>query len=102
SETWRIVVTRWSYYIGPLESTPRAVADVEHVDLFLFFHHAVNRAVDVRLVAVKQVSEFVVFRGHGAPVRLFFQVENRLLEPAIPLQSGVGVVGIDPPIDLRE
>jgi len=38
--------------IGTLESLPGAVADVEHVDLFLFFRHAVYRAEDARLVAV--------------------------------------------------
>jgi len=36
-----------------LESTPRAVADVEHFDQLLLLHDAEYRAVDVRLVAVE-------------------------------------------------
>src|SRR5665213_61136 len=52
--------------------------------------------VDVWVVAVKQVSELVPFWRDSASVRLFFQTENRLREPAIPLQRGVGVIRLDP------
>jgi len=40
-------------YIRPLESTPRAAADVKHFDQLLLFHDAEYRTVDVWLVAVE-------------------------------------------------
>jgi len=88
----RETVTQRLRDVGPLESAPGTVTDVERFHLFLFPHYAVY----VRLVAVERLLEFVIFRGHVASVRLFFQTENRLLEPVIPLQRRVGVVGIDP------
>lgn len=81
---------------------PCAVVDMEDIDLLLLFHDAIYRPVDVRFVAVEKVSELVILGGNRASVRLFFQTENRLPEPAIPFERGVGVVGVDPPVYLGQ
>ena len=51
-----------------IEFLPRAVADVEHIDLLLLLQNPVDYAVDMRLVAVEQVPEVTVFRRRRAAV----------------------------------
>jgi hypothetical protein len=68
--------TRWSSDIGRLKFPPGAVPDVQHVHLLSFFHDAVNHAIDVRLMAVKQVSKLSFFRAGRASVRMLFQAED--------------------------
>jgi len=70
--------------IAPLEPGPCAVADVQYFDLLLLFQDAVDRAVNVWLVAVQQVPELLTLRRRRAPVRLLFEAEYRFLEAAIP------------------
>ena len=48
------------------------------------------------------MPEFVVLGRHRASVRLFFQAENRLLEPAIPFQGRVGILSVDLPVQVGE
>ena len=89
-------------HIGPFELLPCAVADVEHFHPLLLLQHAVYRAVNMRLVAVQQMPEFVSLRRHRASVRLFLQAENRLLEPQIPFQGCVRMFSVNLPVQVDE
>jgi hypothetical protein len=70
--------------IGALESLSSSMPDMENFHLFLRFQHAEYRTVNVRLTAVRQMPELVIFGCSRTTVRMFFQVEDRLPEPAIP------------------
>jgi hypothetical protein len=63
---------------GELESSPRAVANVQNINLSLFFQNAIYRSIDVRFVAIKQMPKFAILRGRRATVGKLFQAENRL------------------------
>src|ERR1035438_7807907 len=76
-------------FIG-LEFLPGTVADVEHVDLLLLLHDAVDYAVHVRLVAKEQVSEVTVFWRHRAAVGAASQGANGVPEAAISGKSRIG------------
>ena len=93
---------RGLYDIGPLEPAPRAVADMQYFHLLLLFQHAVDRATNMRLVAVEQMPELVTLGRQRALVRLLFQTENRLLEPAIPFQGSVEILSVDLPVEESE
>ena len=80
--------------IGTLESPSCAVADVQDLNLLTLFQHAVYRAINMWFVAVEQMSELLTLGRHRAPVRLFFQGEDRPFEPAIPLGC-VRILGVD-------
>jgi hypothetical protein len=49
-----------------LELPTCTMADVEHVDLFLFLQDAKYHAVDVRLVPIQQVPQFFLLSRRGA------------------------------------
>ena len=66
--------------IGGLELPPCAVADVEHFNLLLFLQNAVDHAIHMGLVAVKQVPQLVLLARQRAAIRLLFETENGLLE----------------------
>lgn len=71
------------------------MADMQHLNVLLLFHDAVDHAIHVRLVAVQQMPEFAIFARCGAPIRVAFEAENRLLETAIPFQGSAGMFGVD-------
>lgn len=66
------------------------MADVERFNLFLLFKQAVYDSINVRLAAVEQMPELVLFSRHRAPVLVFLQGEYRLLQSAKPLQGRAG------------
>jgi len=68
--------------------------------MFLFLQDAVYHTIDMRFVAVEQMSQLVTLAGHRGSVRLLFQAENRFFEALVPSQGRVGVLGIDLPIQL--
>jgi hypothetical protein len=63
------------------------VAHMEHVNPLLFLNNTKYDAIDVRLVAAKEMAELRFLRRHGAAVWQFFQAENSLLEPSVPLRA---------------
>jgi hypothetical protein len=58
-----------SVKIGRLELLPCAMADMEDVHFLLPLYDEIDHAVDIGPVAVKQVSEALVFRCCRATVR---------------------------------
>jgi hypothetical protein len=70
------------------------VANREPVNSLVFLNNAKYSTIDVRLVAVQEMAELRFFRRHGAAVWQFFQAENRLLEPSVPLQGCIRRLGI--------
>src|ERR1039458_5440185 len=89
----------WSCQFIGLEFLPGTVADVEHVDLLLLLHDAVDYAVHVRLVAKEQVSEVTVFWRHRAAVGAASQGANGVPEAAIPGKSRIRRTCINPVIE---
>ena len=49
----------WSF--RRLKWPHRALANVKYLDALLFFKDAVDHAINVRLVAIEQVSQFTAF-----------------------------------------
>jgi hypothetical protein len=47
-----------------IEAMPGTVADVKHLYHFLFFKNEVDYSINVRLVAVKQLPELVIFSSY--------------------------------------
>jgi|SRR5712692_770618 len=84
-----------SCQIRRLELSPCTVSDGEHFHTLLSFQDAIDHTIDVRLVAVQQVSELVLLSRHGEPVRLRFQAEDSRSETPVPFQGGVGMRGVD-------
>jgi hypothetical protein len=78
---------------------PGTVADVEHVDLLLLLHDAVDYAVHVRLVAKEQVSVVTVFWRHRAAVGAASQGANGVPEAAISGKSRIRRTCINPVIE---
>jgi len=68
---------------------------MEHVNPLPFLNNTKYDTIDVRLVAVEEMAELRFLRRHGAAVWQFFQAENSLLEPSVPLQGCIGLLGID-------
>lgn len=69
--------------------------NVKDHDFLPFLEDTVDRAIDMRLVAVQQVPELAGFGRHGAPVRVLFQAENGPLQASIPLDGRAGVLRVD-------
>lgn len=57
------------------------VANVEHLDLLGFLHDTENHSIDMRLVAIKQVPELIVFWGSRAPRGRVPKAANAVPEP---------------------
>jgi hypothetical protein len=57
---------------------------MEHVNPLLFLNKTKYETRDARLAAVAKMR---FFRRRGAAVWQFFQAENTLLEPSVPLQD---------------
>src|SRR5437764_10304822 len=87
------------YEIGRLKLSPCTVADVQHFNLLLFLQNSEYHAVNMRLVAVEQVSQLVPFARNSAAVRPFFQAQDGLFETPVPVQSSIGILGIDPSVE---
>src|SRR5580658_50622 len=81
--------------IGWLQLPPRSVADVEHFNLLLFLNDAIYHAINMRLVAVKQVPQHVFLARYWAAIRLLFQTENCLFNPQIPFHGRIRILGVD-------
>jgi hypothetical protein len=79
-----------------------AVANVEHVNPLPFLNNTKYDTIDVRLVAVEEMAELRFLRRHGAAVWQFFQAGNNLLEPSVPLQGCIRLLGIDLPVQACE
>jgi hypothetical protein len=69
--------------------------DMENFHAFVSFHDSVYYAIDVRLVAIKQMPEIRIFAGRGASAGMFAQSEDRRLETEVPFQSGFRFLGVD-------
>ena len=81
------------FEIGLLKFPPCAVPYMEHFNLLLFLEDAIYHAIDVRLVAVQQVSEVGSLACYRAAMRLFLQAKNGLPEASVPFQCCMGFVG---------
>jgi len=69
--------------------------NVNYVHPPALFEDSVHHAIDVRLVAVKQMAEIRSLRCHRAPVRMLLKAENGLFEAPVPFQRSFGVLGVD-------
>ena len=91
----------WANYLPNsrrLQFVSCAVANMEHVNPLVFLNNTKYDTINVRLVAVEEMAELRFLRRHGAAVWQFFQAENSLLEPSIPLQGCIRLLGIDLPV----
>jgi hypothetical protein len=71
------------------------MADVEDVNLLLFFQHAVDHAIDARLVTEQQMAEIRALGSNGAAIGALFQTEDLLFESLIPAESGGRFGGVN-------
>src|SRR5208337_1871625 len=88
--------------IGGFKLAPGAVADVEHFNSLLSLEDAVDHAINIRFLAVKQVPQLVLLPCYRAAIRLVFQTEDCLFNPQIPFQGLVGIHGVDLPVQASE
>src|SRR5208282_1140060 len=96
----RPVPAHWLPAAGLGESSPCAVADVQHLNPPLPFQHPIDYTIDVGLVAVQQMSKFVIFWGHRTPDRLFPEAQYGFLEALVPIERGFRIPGIDARIEV--
>jgi hypothetical protein len=71
------------------------VPDVEDLNSFLSFQHAIDHTINMRLVAIQQVPELTVLRCGRAAMRMFFQTKDGLLEAFVPAPGSVRVRSVD-------
>jgi hypothetical protein len=83
--------------VGRPEFAPCSVADMNYFDQLLFRQYAENHTIEMRLVAVKQVSEMVPLARDRAAVCPFLQAENGFLEAPVPFQGSGVMPGVDFP-----
>ena len=75
---------------------------MEYVNALLLLHDAVNHPIDVRLAAVKEVTELMLFRGSGTTVWLFVEAENSLFEASVPFQRCLRLLGVNFVVETRK
>ena len=75
------------------------MANVEHHDEPLFFCDAKDYAIDVRFVAEKQVSEFVVLVGYRTSGGIIFQAAEGSREMPVPFQGRARMLGVNIRVD---
>jgi hypothetical protein len=51
----------WSLHFAGVEFLPGRVANVDNLHQLTLLHNPVNRTIDVRLIAIKQVPQMCVF-----------------------------------------
>jgi len=71
------------------------MANVEYLNLFLFFKHSIDGPVNVGLVAIEKMPKLAAFGCNRASVRMLFQAKNRFLETPVPFQGRAGTLDID-------
>lgn len=76
--------------------------DVEHHHILLTLNDAKDYPINVRLMAKKQLSEFVALRRYRTAVGMIFQSAYGSLEISIPLLGRTGMLGVDTRIDEAE
>ena len=83
------------FEVGRLNLPRCAVADVEHLDMFLSFQDAIYHTINMRFVAVKKVSQPVTLSRQRTSIGVLFQAENGFFQSPIPFQGCGGMLGIN-------
>jgi hypothetical protein len=68
---------------------------MEHVRVLVLLPNAVNHTLDVRLVAIKQMSEVGDLQCLWTAVRMPLDTEEGLIDGLSPFQGSIGVLGVD-------
>jgi hypothetical protein len=63
------------------------VPDVKDLHSPFPVKYAVDDAINVRFASVEQVTDVLVLRSNGTSVRKFFEAEDLLFKPLIPVES---------------
>jgi hypothetical protein len=96
-ECWLLELERWGcrcsakpsgfVFDSDRESSPSAVTDVENLHSLGPLLHAIDYAIDMRLVAVKKMPELLVLRNRRASGGMFFQTQDRAFKTFVPSKS---------------
>jgi hypothetical protein len=74
---------------------PGTVADVKHLHDLLFLKDPVDHSINVRLVAVKQMPNLIIFQSRRASKWNLAKAEDCICEPLEPCVCRVGMLGVD-------